>query len=108
MRRTYPDEKYSDDFRKSVLGLFNVIERTTEDAEDCALVQSQLPTINSHRVEAYRLRDAENQRIREEQQKLAMRKSLRHQKSRKLILQTKEMETKQERFLQQYLREIPK
>ena len=48
------DEKYSDDFRESVLGLFNVIERTVEEAEDCALVQSQLPMINSLRVEAYR------------------------------------------------------
>jgi len=64
------DEKFSDDFRKSVLWLFNVVQRSIEGADDCALVQSQLPIINFHRVEAYRLRDAENQRIREEQQKL--------------------------------------
>ncbi|KKG09807.1 BREX system P-loop protein BrxC [Methanosarcina sp. 2.H.A.1B.4] len=59
------DEKFSDDFRESVLRLFNVIEGTTEDAEDCALVQSQLPMINSLRVEAYRQIDTERQIIRE-------------------------------------------
>jgi len=63
------DEKFSDDFRETVLELFNVIERTVEEAEDCALVQSQLPMISSLRVEAYRQIDKESQTIREEEQK---------------------------------------
>ena len=48
-----------------MLGLFNVVERTIKDAEDCVLVQSQLPIINSLRVEAYRRMDVESQIIRE-------------------------------------------
>ncbi|KKH46858.1 BREX system P-loop protein BrxC [Methanosarcina sp. 1.H.A.2.2] len=63
------DEKFSDDFRETVLGLFNVVKRTIEDAEDCALAQSQLPMINSLRVEAYRQIDKESQTIREKQQR---------------------------------------
>ncbi len=63
------DEIFSDDFKETVLRLFNVIERTIEDAEDCALVQSQVQIINSQRVEAYRQIDRERQTIREEQKK---------------------------------------
>ena len=65
LEKDLSDEKFSDDFRESVLGLFNVVERTIKDAEDCALVQSQLPIINSLRVEAYRQIDVESQTIRE-------------------------------------------
>ena len=54
LEKDLSDEKFSDDFRKSVLGLFNVVQRSIEDAEDCALVQSQLPRINDLRAEAYR------------------------------------------------------
>jgi hypothetical protein len=71
LEKDLSDEKYSDDFKESVLRLFNVIEGTTEDAEDCALVQSQLPMINSLRVEAYGQIDRERQTIREEQKKFA-------------------------------------
>jgi hypothetical protein len=63
-------EMYSDDFRETVLGLFNVIERIIEEAEDCALVQSQLPIINSLRVEAYGQIDRERQIIRERPQEI--------------------------------------
>ncbi len=65
LQKDLSDEKFSDDFRETVLGLFNVVERTIKDAEDCALVQSQLPMINSLRVEAYRQIDKESQVIRE-------------------------------------------
>jgi KAP family P-loop domain len=65
LEKDVSDEKFSDDFRKSVLGLFNVVQRSIEDAEDCALVQSQLPRINDLRAEAYRQIDVESQTIRE-------------------------------------------
>ncbi|MGD9776322.1 MAG: BREX system P-loop protein BrxC [Methanosarcina sp.] len=69
LERELSDEIFSDDFKETVLRLFNVIERTIEDAEDCALVQSQVQIINSQRVEAYRQMDRERQTIREEQKK---------------------------------------
>lgn len=65
--RELSDEIFSNDFKKTVFSLFNVIERTIEDAEDCALVQSQVQIINSQRVEAYRQIDRERQTIRERQ-----------------------------------------
>ncbi len=65
LEKDLSDEKFSDDFREKALGLFNVVKRTVEDAEDCALVQSQFSMINSLRVEAYRQIDLERQTIRE-------------------------------------------
>ena len=75
LEKELSDETFSDDFKETVLGLFNVIERTIEDAEDCALVQSQLQMINSLRVDAYRQIDLERQTIHEEQQKNAYKTS---------------------------------
>ncbi|WP_292374247.1 BREX system P-loop protein BrxC [Methanosarcina sp. UBA411] len=65
LEKELSDEGFSDDFKETVLGLFNVIERTLEDAEDCALVQSQLSMINDLRVEAYKKIDLRRQTIRE-------------------------------------------
>ncbi|MGB9929835.1 MAG: BREX system P-loop protein BrxC [Methanosarcina sp.] len=59
------DEMFSESFKGDVFRLFDVIKRTIEDAEDCALVQSQLLQIDSLRNEAYGLRDAEIQKLRE-------------------------------------------
>jgi hypothetical protein len=75
LEKELSDETFSDDFKETVLRLFNVIERTIEDAEDCALVQSQLQMINSLRVNAYRQIDLERQTIHEEQQKNAYKTS---------------------------------
>ncbi|MDM7918538.1 MAG: BREX system P-loop protein BrxC, partial [Methanosarcina sp.] len=75
LERELSDEIFSDDFKETVLRLFNVIERTIEDAEDCALVQSQVQIINSQRVDAYRQIDLKRQTIHEEQQKNAYKKS---------------------------------
>jgi hypothetical protein len=69
LERELSDKIFSDDFKERVLRLFNVIERTIEDAEDCALVQSQVQIINSQRVEAYRQIDLKRQTIRREQKK---------------------------------------
>ena len=65
LKKDLSDEMFSDDFRESVLGLFNVVKRTIKDAEDCVLVQSQLPMINSLRAEAYGLIDVEIKSIRD-------------------------------------------
>ncbi|WP_243685253.1 hypothetical protein [Methanosarcina barkeri] len=70
LEKELSDEKFSDDFKETVLGLFNVIERTLKDAEDCALVQSQLSLINDLRVEAYKQIDLKRQTIREKPPKV--------------------------------------
>jgi hypothetical protein len=62
-------ENFTDTFKKSVLDSFKEIERITEDAEDCALVQSQLLTIDSRRAEAFRRINNELWIIREKKSK---------------------------------------
>lgn len=81
LEKELSDEKFSDDFKETVLGLFNVIERTLKDAEDCALVQSQLSLINDLRVEAYKQIDLKRQTIREKPPKVPMGKVMTIQKS---------------------------
>lgn len=48
-----------------MLGLFDVVKRDIEDAQDCALVQSQLSTINQLRIEAYGKIDKKKQMVME-------------------------------------------
>ena len=69
IERALSEGNFPAEFNESVLSPFNEVEKITEKAEDCALVQSQLSIISSLRREALEKIDREKQIIRQRPKK---------------------------------------